>query len=139
MAPATREFIVQKVGDKYVTVPADHYPSATRTAYGLWGAVLAFMGLNRRGWTRVGMATIGGMMVFRAATGRGILPARWFAWLCPEPCREPRDAQPGLAPAYPQDHSRMFAQMPADEVDEASMESFPASDPPAKMSAALAK
>ena len=37
---ANREFVVQKVGDTYVTVPVDHYPNATRTTYGVWGIVL---------------------------------------------------------------------------------------------------
>ena len=28
-----REFKVEKIGDTYVTVPVDHYPNATRTAW----------------------------------------------------------------------------------------------------------
>ena len=61
-----REFVVQKVGDNYVTVPVDHYPNATRTAYAVWGVVLALLGLNRRSLAGTALAAIGGAMVYRS-------------------------------------------------------------------------
>ena len=44
-----REFRVEKIGDTYVTIPVDHYPGATKTAWGMWGFILAAVGVRRGG------------------------------------------------------------------------------------------
>ncbi len=68
---------------------------------------------------------IGGAMAYRAATGL----SPWFRFFAPLGRPDERGGA-DVGPSY-QHASSGVQQSPADEVDEASMASFPASDPPA--------
>jgi hypothetical protein len=131
-----REFKVQKIGDTFVTVPVDHYPNASRTAFGIWAFILGLTGLRRGGLLGTATAAAGAAVIYRCVTGRSPLPE---SWTCCVPNREARDGRPSESPSYQNDYRRRAAQMPSDSVDEALMESFPASDPPTRSGVALRK
>ena len=119
----TPTFVAKKVGDEYILVPKD---SATqRPIWSLAGGLLLVLGLTRRSKVTPLLMIGGAAMVYRGVTGL----SPWYRFFCSKAFHDAEGA-PDVGPSY----ARLapgVRQSPADDLDEALMESFPASDPPA--------
>jgi hypothetical protein len=121
---AAPHYIAEKVRDQYVLVRKDNRSDIGRQKLVIGGSVTAGVGLLHRGPKRRFLLTIGGTLL-----ALGLL------------CSARRNSGKASStkvkrftrgPSYQHDDEGLKPrQKPQDDVEEASMESFPASDPPA--------
>jgi hypothetical protein len=120
-------YITRRVGEDYVLVRVDPLGHIARWISGGIGMSLLSRGIRRGGIGALLAFTAGAACLYHAATGRNpmnVLGSKDQA----------RHGDAKDSPSFPGEAESK--QVPADVIEESSMESFPASDPPAHRTAA---
>ena len=119
------KYVVKRFGNEYRIIRSDTEGVVLSGLAIAAGSMIALKGLKRFSLFGLAVAAMGGGLAYYGATGKSPVEELKKRYGGLNPLKD------GVGPSHHHDEQSDEHQQAEDEVDEASMESFPASDPPA--------